>query len=113
MPVYVGEWTVLTNVCVNPDGSTTAGTSCSVEGCQCIPTTDPSEWTNTTVEQARMFVEAQLDVFESSTTGHYLWSWGGPGGWGVTQGIEYGIIPNPITERKYGAQCGSDGGYNR
>jgi len=40
MPVYIGEWSALTNVCVNPDGSTTAGTSCSASGCQCV-TSEP------------------------------------------------------------------------
>ncbi|KAF4628737.1 hypothetical protein G7Y89_g9410 [Cudoniella acicularis] len=66
MPTYVGEWSAATNICVNPDGSTTAGTSCSVSGCQCQSASFDS-WNSNMVEQVRKFVEAQLDVFESST----------------------------------------------
>lgn len=58
------------------------------------------------VEQVRRFVEAQLDVFESSTSGYFMWSAKGPGGWGFLNGIKKGVIPNPVTERKYPGQCG-------
>lgn len=104
-PTYVGEWSAATNICVNPDGSTTAGTSCSTEGCQC-QLEDFAKWNDKMIEQVRRFVEAQLDVFESSTSGYFGWSAKGPGGWGFLNGIEKGIIPNPVTTRKYSSQCG-------
>jgi glucan 1,3-beta-glucosidase len=105
MPTYVGEWSAATNICVNPDGSTTAGTSCSVEGCQC-QSVDFDKWNKGMIEQVRRFVEAQLDVFESSSSGYFIWSAKGPGGWGFLNGIGNGAIPNPVTERKYPGQCG-------
>lgn len=104
-PTFVGEWSAATNICVNPDGSTMAGTSCSVYGCQCQG--DPIEsWNERMVEQVGRYVEAQLDTFEASSSGYFFWSWGGPGPWGFKQGIENGTIPNPVTSRKYEKQCG-------
>lgn len=105
MPTYVGEWSAATNICVNPDGSTTAGTSCSVSGCQCQSASFDS-WNSKMIEQVRRFVEAQLDVFESSSSGYFIWSAKGPGGWGFLNGIKNGAIPNPVTARKYPGQCG-------
>jgi glucan 1,3-beta-glucosidase len=110
MPSYVGEWSPATNICVNPDGSTTAGTKCSAEGCQC-QSTGIDKWNDKMKEQVRRFVEAQLDVFESSTSGYFMWSAKGPGGWGFMNGIKAGTIPNPVTERSYPGQCG--GGKRR
>jgi glucan 1,3-beta-glucosidase len=108
MPTYVGEWSAATNICVNPDGSTAAGTSCSVAGCQC-QSADFSSWNSGMVEQVRRFVEAQLDVYESSASGYFIWAAKGPGGWGFLNGIGNGAIPNPVTSRKYPGQCGSVG----
>ena len=105
MPTYVGEWSAATNICVNPDGSTTAGTSCSVSGCQC-QSADFSTWNDAMVEQVRKYIEAQLDVFESSSSGYFMWAAKGPGGWGFLNGIGNGVIPNPVTSRKYSNQCG-------
>lgn len=59
------------------------------------------------IEQVRRFVEAQFDVFESSTSGYFMWSAKGPGGWGFLNGIRNGAIPNPVTSRRYPGQCGS------
>ncbi|KAI9726002.1 MAG: hypothetical protein M1834_009450 [Cirrosporium novae-zelandiae] len=103
-PTFVGEWSPATNICVNSDGTTTNGTSCSTDGCQC-ESADVSDWNDNMVEQVRRFVEAQLDVFESSTSGYFMWSWDGPGAWSFKDGIQYGFIPNPVTSRKYAGQC--------
>ncbi|KAI9677504.1 MAG: exo-1,3-beta-glucanase [Caeruleum heppii] len=104
LPTFVGEWSPVTNTCVNPDGSTSAGTSCSVPGCQC-QIEDITSWKPQTVEQARRYVEAQLDTFESSTRGYFMWSFKAPGSWGFMNGIQKGVIPNPVTDRKYPGQC--------
>jgi len=104
MPVYIGEWSALTNVCVNPDGSTTAGTSCSASGCQCV-TSEPKTWSKKTVEVVRRYVEAQLDVWEANTMGWFLWGFGGPGGWGIGNLVAAGVMPSPVTERLYPGQC--------
>ncbi|CAG8952038.1 hypothetical protein HYFRA_00000774 [Hymenoscyphus fraxineus] len=105
MPTFVGEWSPATDICVNPDGSTTAGTSCSAKGCQC-QSGDFDKWNDQMIEQVRRFTEAQLDVFESSSSGYFMWAAKGPGGWGFLNGIKKGVIPNPVTDRKYPGQCG-------
>jgi glucan 1,3-beta-glucosidase len=104
MPTFVGEWSAATNICVNPDGSTTAGTSCSTAGCQCQVAPFDS-WSDNMVQQVRRYVEAQLDTFESSSSGYFIWAAKGPGGWGFLNGIRNGAIPNPVTSRKYPGQC--------
>ncbi|KAI9818463.1 MAG: exo-1,3-beta-glucanase [Pycnora praestabilis] len=107
IPTFVGEWSTGTNICVNPDGSTTAGNTCSVAGCQCQANADFSDWTDNMIEQVRRFTEAQMDVFEANTAGYFMWSAHGPGGWGFLNGIQNGAIPNPVTSRKYPGQCNS------
>lgn len=104
MPTYVGEWTPLTEICVRADGSTFGGAECYDEGCQCT-TADSKEWGAPLVEQVRRYAEAQLDTFETNSDGWFVWSAGGPGGWGVENLIEVGAFPNPITSRMYEAQC--------
>jgi glucan 1,3-beta-glucosidase len=105
IPVIVGEWSGVTNICVNPDGSTTAGNSCSTEGCQCA-SDDVKSWNPQLVEQVRRYVEAQLDVYEQNSNGYFVWSYGGPGSWGPENLIANGAWPQPLTERKYPGQCG-------
>jgi len=104
MPTFVGEWSAATNICVKSDGSTIGGTSCSDGGCQC-QSAPMDQWNEKMVEQVRRFVEAQLDTFESSSSGYFIWSAKGPGGWGFMNGIKNGAIPNPVTTRKYPGQC--------
>lgn len=107
MPVYAGEWSAAINVCVNPDGTTTAGTSCSTTGCQC--TTDaPSSWSQTTSSQIRRYVEAQLDAFEKSTTGWYYWNFkmSSSSAWSFSELVNLSIMPQPLTARKFPGQCG-------
>ena len=103
MPVYVGEWSALTNVCVNPDGSTFASKDC---GSAQSSVSDPSGWSKQTVEVVRRYIEAQLDVFERNTQGQFIWSYGGPGGWGVENLIQAGAYPKN-GERLYPGQCSS------
>jgi len=109
MPTFVGEWSAATNICVKSDGSTIGGTSCNDSGCQC-QSAPMDKWNEKMVEQVRRFVEAQLDTFESSSSGYFIWSAKGPGGWGFMNGIKNGAIPNPVTTRKYPGQCGGGGG---
>jgi glucan 1,3-beta-glucosidase len=104
MPTYVGEWSAATDICVHQNGTTTAGTKCTASGCQC-ESASMDKWNPQVIEQVRRYVEAQMDVFESSTSGYFIWSAKGPGGWGFLNGIANGAIPNPVTERKYPGQC--------
>ncbi|KAI9775054.1 MAG: exo-1,3-beta-glucanase [Candelina submexicana] len=106
LPVFVGEFSASTEVCVNPDGSTTAGNSpCSTPGCQCV-NSDWAHWNPQTIEQVRRYVEAQLDTFEANTNGYFIFNWGGPGEWNFINMVNKGVIPKPITSRKYPGQCG-------
>ncbi|TAQ86288.1 hypothetical protein B7494_g5397 [Chlorociboria aeruginascens] len=109
MPTYVGEWSPATNICVNPDGSTTAGTDCSEYGCQC-QSADIDDWNANMVEQVRRYVEAQMDTFEQNGSGYFMWAAKGPGGWGFLNGVQKGFIPNPVTARKYPGQCSGNSG---
>ncbi|KAH0538242.1 hypothetical protein FGG08_005161 [Glutinoglossum americanum] len=106
MPTFVGEWSAGTVICVNPDGSTTAGDSCSTPGCQC-QSANMDSWNENMITQIRKYVEAQLDTFEQNSSGYFFWSFGAPWAWGFLEGIEKGFIPNPVTSRKYPNQCGS------
>ncbi|KAF2491754.1 glycoside hydrolase [Lophium mytilinum] len=105
VPVYLGEWSGATKVCVNTDDTTTAGETCDTDGCQCIATTPVEEWNDLVIHQVRRYVEAQLDVWEAHTRGWFYWNFKGTGAWGFMNGIEKGFIPNPVTSRKYSGQC--------
>ncbi|KAF1990714.1 glycoside hydrolase family 5 protein [Aulographum hederae CBS 113979] len=102
LPMYAGEWTAITNVCVNPDGSTIAGKStrddCKLAGCQCAADTPTEQWSEATKAQVKRFVDAQLATFEKNGAGYFFWSFKGPGAWGFYNGIEGGWIPNPVDQ---------------
>lgn len=106
LPIMVGEFSDQTNICVDANGTVTAGTSCSTTGCQCSADTDTSQWNSHLVNATRMFLEAQLDVFEEYSEGWFIWSYQGPGAWGLRNLVEYGVIgPNSINERMFPSQC--------
>lgn len=97
LPIYAGEWTATTNVCVNPDGSTIAGQStaddCKEDGCQCVVDTNPTKWSSATKAQVKKFIEAQLSSFEIASSGYFVWSFKGPGTWSFMDGVEQGWFP--------------------
>jgi len=101
-PVYVGEWTATTNACINPDGTSKAQHShgkCCTEGCVCV-TGDVKKYTNTTIQDIRKFVEAQLWSHEKYSSGYFLWSWIDPevdmGSWSIVTGVEMGWFPKNL-----------------
>lgn len=107
MPVYAGEWSAAINVCVNPDGSSAAGTSCSTTGCQCA-TDAPSTWSPVLRAQMRRYVEAQLDAFERSTSGWFYWNFkmASSSPWSFTEMVQLGVMPQPLSQRTFPGQCG-------
>lgn len=105
LPVVVGEWTGATDICANPDGTTTAGTSCSVAGCQCSATTWVGQWNAPLIAATRKFFEAQMDVYEAHTEGWFMWTYNGPGAWGLQNAIQYGLVGAKVTDRMYPGQC--------
>lgn len=105
MPIHVGEWSAAMDICVNPDGTTLSGSTCTQQGCQCTGD-NISSWNNGLRVQTRRFVEAQFDAFEQNASGYFLWAYKGPGAWGLKNLVDGGIFPNPVTERKFPGQCG-------
>lgn len=106
LPIIVGEFSDQTNICVDANGVATAGTSCSTTGCQCSANTDTSQWNAHLVNATRMFLETELDVFENFSEGWFIWSYTGPGAWGLKNLFEYGIIgPNTVNDRQFPYQC--------
>lgn len=105
LPVIVGEFSGATNICVNPDGSTLAGSKCTISGCQCANTVSIAKWKAPLIKATRMFIEAQLDTFEAHSKGWFMWSYKAPGAWGLSNQVEYGLIGTPVTERLYPGQC--------
>ena len=105
MPVIVGEWSALTNICVNSDGSTKPSSGCSTPG-QCT-TCATNTWSPALVEQVRKYTEAQLDTYEANADGHFFWNFkaGQNSGWSVYDLVNVQAFPNPITDRKYSHQC--------
>ena len=107
MPVIVGEWSALTNICVKSDGTTYGSSSCDGSGnCATCPT---NTWSPALVEQVRKYVEAQLDTFEANSNGHFIWNFkaGSNSGWSVYDLIEAKAFPSTITDRQYPPQCSS------
>lgn len=106
LPIIVGEFSDQTNICVDANGTVTAGTSCNTTDCQCSADLDTSEWNGYLVNATRLFLETQLDVFEEYSEGWFIWSYSGPGAWGLTNLFEYGVIgPDDVTQREFPAQC--------
>ena len=106
-PVYVGEFSALINICVNPDGSSTNGQTCTKDGCQC-PTSSSTpieQWKDYTKKAIGQFYEAQLDVWTEHSSGYFFWSWGGGGGWDLKALVANGVVAEKITERKWPRQC--------
>ena len=105
MPVIVGEWSALTNICVKSDGSTYGSSSCDGSGNCATCSTDT--WTPALVEQVRKYVEAQLDTFEANSNGHFAWNFkaGKNSGWSVYDLMTVKAFPSPITDRQYSPQC--------
>lgn len=111
LPVFVGEFSASTDICANPDGSTVAGTACYIDGCQCANNVDIGDWQAPLKQATRKFFEAELEAFESGAQGWFLWSWKGPGGWGMENLIKEGVVGESVRDRKYEGQCKGASSY--
>ena len=105
MPVYIGELSAATDICVNPDGSTIGGTVCFIDGCQCSANLPIQYWGQNLIQATRQFFEAELDAFERSSNGWFMWSYKGPGAWGLDNAVKYGLIGKTVSERMFPSQC--------
>lgn len=106
LPVFAGEFSAQTNICANPDGSTVAGSVCTVSGCQCSTNVPIASWKTPLVQATRKFLEAEMDAFENSARGWFMWSYKGPGSWGYTNAVQYGLVGANVTDRMFPNQCG-------
>ncbi|KAL1306474.1 hypothetical protein AAFC00_005170 [Neodothiora populina] len=107
LPVIVGEFSAATNICANPDGSTVAGNTCDIDGCQCSANVPIENWNEPLLSATRKFLEAELDTFEGHSRGWFMWSYQGAGAWGYANAVKYGIIGKDVTARNYPGQCSS------
>jgi len=105
LPVFAGEFSAQTNICAYPNGTTGAGSVCDVDGCQCSSNVPIQYWNPPLIAATRMFLEAELDAFEHSARGWFMWSYKGPGSWGLTNAVQYGLIGEKVTDRMYPNQC--------
>lgn len=105
LPVFVGEFSAATDICANPDGSTVAGTACWIDGCQCANNVDIQWWQQPLKDVTRKFFEAELEAFEKGAQGWFIWSWKGPGGWGMENLIREGVVGRSLGDRKFRGQC--------
>jgi glucan 1,3-beta-glucosidase len=97
LPYYVGEFTAVTNACINPDASSTPGSICSVAGCQCISTVQPSAMTAVTADAVLQYVLAQLYVFENYASGYFVYSAKGPKAWDPMKLRDVGAWPPNVS----------------
>lgn len=105
MPVFVGEFSSQTNICANPNGSTIAGSTCYVDGCQCSSNVAVKDWKPWLVHATRRFLEAELDAFEHGAQSWFIWSYKGPGAWSLKDLMKYNVIGPRMTDRMFPGQC--------
>lgn len=105
LPVFVGEFSAATDICANPDGSTIAGEKCYIDGCQCANNVDIQWWNEPLKRATRMFFEAEVEAFEEGAQGWFIWSWKGPGGWGMENLIKHGVLGKNLDDRAFDGIC--------
>ena len=105
LPVYVGEFSAATDICAYTNGTTVGGTVCTEDKCQCSADVPIQYWNKPLIEATRKFVEAELDAFEHSSNGWFMWSYKGPGAWGLDNAVKYGLIGEKVTDRMFPGQC--------
>ena len=117
LPLFIGEFSAQLNLCANPDGSTLGGGTCTQSDCQC--NTQPLNANATdnghvALRNAlRMFVEAQIQTFESAgARGWDLWSLKSGEQWWTDNWSLYGVMNGlygegeGLMEFKYPGVCG-------
>lgn len=110
VPVFIGEFSGWTDICAYPNGTTTAGNTCNVDTCQCLSNTEIRFWNPPLVQATRKFLEAEIEAFEHSTRGWFIWSYKAPGVWGMENIMQYGLLGKTVTDRMFPNQCGFGAG---
>lgn len=109
LPVFVGEFSAATDICAYPNGTTGYGDTCDKDGCQCANNVPIQDWKQPLKDVTRKFFEAEVEAFEKGAQGWFIWSWKGPGGWGMENLIKNGVVGKDVHDREYERQC--DGGH--
>lgn len=106
LPVIVGEFSAQTYICAYLNGTIVGGNDCNVAGCQCAVWAQPAYYNAPLKRAVRQYLEAELSVFEKYSKGWIIWSYKAePGVWSLLDLVTHGIMPQPLTSRKYGKQC--------
>ncbi|KAL3229589.1 hypothetical protein RNJ44_01725 [Nakaseomyces bracarensis] len=73
----------------------------------CANNEDINSWTEERKQNTRRYIEAQLDAFELRG-GWIFWCWKTETSieWDASRLIEYGLFPQPLSDRWYPNQCG-------
>ncbi|KAL5339303.1 glycoside hydrolase superfamily [Aspergillus crustosus] len=115
-PVIVGEWTGATTDCtrylngrgvgIRYDG--TLASNAPVGACASKSEGSVTELAPEEIVNTRRFIEAQLDSYELGS-GWIFWTWkteGAPG-WDMEDLLVNGVFPQPLTDREFPNQCGT------
>ncbi|TKA33224.1 hypothetical protein B0A50_00777 [Salinomyces thailandicus] len=64
-------------------------------------------WSQTMKDDTRGYIEAQMETFERQTDGWIFWTWKTEGAaeWDAERLIDNGVMPQPLTDRKFGQIC--------
>ena len=65
-------------------------------------------WSDAWKDEVRKYIETQLEAFEAKTRGWIFWNFkteGSAGEWDLFQLLDYGVFPQPITDRKFDKFC--------
>ncbi|CCF55912.1 hypothetical protein KAFR_0A04770 [Kazachstania africana CBS 2517] len=88
------------------DGSYVKGSDTSYYQGSCDNNEDITSWSDERKQNTRRFIEAQLDAFEMRG-GWIFWCYKTETSieWDASRLIEYGLFPQPLTDRQYPGQC--------
>ncbi|KAK5107653.1 hypothetical protein LTR62_000934 [Meristemomyces frigidus] len=115
LPIFVGEFAGTIDICANPNNSTDGGLSCTEESCQCtnIPMHSYVDSANTVAtslrDDLRRFWEAQVQTFEHSSMGWFVWSLKGPGLWSAENLVQFILQGDHLGTTKFPGICAQAG----
>lgn len=111
--LVVGEWSAaMTDCAVSLNGY---GIGARYDGTypgstfrgSCADVNSIDRWTQTFRDDTRMYVEAQLDVYELYSQGWIFWNFKTEGSpeWDLFRLLDAGLFPQPLSDRRFGRAC--------
>jgi glucan 1,3-beta-glucosidase len=117
---FIGEWTGAMTDCARYlngygtgaryDGTYPGAQNLESRGVgSCAQKSNIALWDEQMKTDTRMYVEAQMDVFEANTEGWFWWNFKTEGAheWDMFALVDAGIFPQPLTDRRYAPACSS------